>query len=181
VATASAALSSASGPVVINYRVNAGRLPASHWYKDRIEGGRLLGEVCHFVDTCSALVGAELLNAAAVSDRRGEVALAEELAVILSYADGSVAAITYATGGHSSVPKEQIEIHRGGHTVVIDDFKRVSIDGQPDKGDFDKGHMLQLQAFARQLGEESTEATHAAIATTRTMLRLVGSLVEGQR
>jgi predicted dehydrogenase/threonine dehydrogenase-like Zn-dependent dehydrogenase len=177
VAVARDALSGATGPFVISYRVNAGVLPAAHWYKDRLQGGRLLGEACHFVDTCSALVGAELVDAAAVSDRSGEAALAEELALVLCYAEGSVAAITYGTGGHSSVPKEQIEIHRGGHTVVIDDFKRLSIDGLPIKGNFDKGHTLQLQAFASQLGAASTEATESAIATSRAMLRLVGCLV----
>ena len=48
-----------TGPLVITYRVNAGLLPESHWYHDRRQGGRLLGEVCHFVDTCAAIVGAE--------------------------------------------------------------------------------------------------------------------------
>ncbi len=44
-------------PLVIDYRVQAGPVPAGHWYTDRRQGGRLLGEVCHFVDTCAALVG----------------------------------------------------------------------------------------------------------------------------
>ena len=45
------------GPLVVTYRVNAGMLPQSHWYHDRRQGGRLLGEVCHFIDTCNAIVG----------------------------------------------------------------------------------------------------------------------------
>ena len=50
-------LGESGGPLVISYRVNAGALPEGHWYKDRREGGRLIGEVCHFIDTCMHLVG----------------------------------------------------------------------------------------------------------------------------
>ncbi|HER42913.1 MAG TPA: oxidoreductase, partial [Candidatus Eisenbacteria bacterium] len=38
-------------PKAINYRINAGAVPADHWIQDRdIGGGRIIGEVCHFVD-----------------------------------------------------------------------------------------------------------------------------------
>src|SRR5262249_29070710 len=39
-------LATGAGPLVVTYRVNAGELPAAHWYHDRRQGGRLLGEVC---------------------------------------------------------------------------------------------------------------------------------------
>ncbi len=35
-------------PFVINYRVNAGFVPKSNWYQDPANGGRIVGEVCHF-------------------------------------------------------------------------------------------------------------------------------------
>src|SRR6185295_19905422 len=39
-------------PLSMNYRVNAGRIPRSHWIQDAHEGGgRIIGEVCHFIDT----------------------------------------------------------------------------------------------------------------------------------
>ena len=47
------------GPLVITYRVNAGRLPRSHWTHDpEVGGGRIVGEACHFVDFASFLAGA---------------------------------------------------------------------------------------------------------------------------
>ena len=38
-------------PLAIHYRVNAGYISADHWVNDPEQGGgRILGEVCHFVD-----------------------------------------------------------------------------------------------------------------------------------
>ncbi|MCX8063110.1 MAG: bi-domain-containing oxidoreductase, partial [Anaerolineales bacterium] len=39
-------------PAFIHYRINAGYIPPSHWVHDPQQGGgRLIGEVCHFLDT----------------------------------------------------------------------------------------------------------------------------------
>jgi predicted dehydrogenase len=139
-----AVFAKSAGPLVITYRVSAGTLPAKHWYHDRTQGGRLIGEVCHFVDTCNALVDKPVVRVSAVSAGRTETQLDENLVVSLTYEDGSVAAITYATGGHASTGKERIEILGRGHTVVIDDFASMSTDGQKEPGAADKGHVAQL-------------------------------------
>ena len=40
-----------SEPLALHYRVNAGPHPADHWVNDPEQGGgRILGEVCHFMD-----------------------------------------------------------------------------------------------------------------------------------
>src|SRR5207253_2700645 len=44
------ALQRCSAPAAMLYRVNAGPLPHDHWFKSADEGGRLLGEGCHFLD-----------------------------------------------------------------------------------------------------------------------------------
>ena len=46
-------------PLSIVYRVNAGRIPREHWTQDPNEGGgRIIGEVCHFIDLMQFLTGA---------------------------------------------------------------------------------------------------------------------------
>ena len=60
------ALAEVTGPKMVIYRIAAGRVPDGHWYLDRRQGGRLLGEVCHFVDLAQALVGADIEDAMAV-------------------------------------------------------------------------------------------------------------------
>ena len=44
-------LISVESPISILYRINAGKIPIDHWIQDlNIGGGRLIGEVCHFID-----------------------------------------------------------------------------------------------------------------------------------
>ena len=77
------------GPLLIQVRVNAGPLPPDHWLLDPREGGRLVGEVCHFVDLCSFLCGALPVSAFAQG--------AEDLLLALKFADGSSASIASMT------------------------------------------------------------------------------------
>ena len=60
------ALAEVTAPKLIVYRIAAGRVPGGHWYLDRRQGGRLLGEVCHFVDLAQALAGADIEDATSV-------------------------------------------------------------------------------------------------------------------
>ena len=47
-------LAAAGTPVTAQYRVSAGKLSPDHWTHDLSQGGgRILGEVCHFVDSLS--------------------------------------------------------------------------------------------------------------------------------
>src|SRR5205085_2613319 len=110
------------------------------------QGGRLLGEVCHFVDTCAAIVGdkAQATDVRAVGSGKGERLLAEDLVVTLRYADGSLATISYATGGHSSTEKERIEILGGGHSALIVDFRELVVDGRRVPVGSGKGHAEEL-------------------------------------
>ena len=60
-----------TGPMLLVYRVAAGPVPDGHWYHDPRQGGRILGEVCHFVDTAQALIGSPIEEAAGPARRRG--------------------------------------------------------------------------------------------------------------
>ena len=137
-----------SGPLVINYRVNAGELPATHWYHDRTQGGRVLGEVCHFIDTiCAFASDVEPTALVAVGSGQGEAELDQDVVVSMSFPNGVVGTISYASHGHGSMPKERIEIVGRGHSIVIDDFTRLSVDGQDISGVNGKGHADQFALF----------------------------------
>src|SRR4029078_1981992 len=46
-------------PLSMLYRVNAGRIPKEHWTQNAEEGGgRIVGEVCHFIDLMQFFAGA---------------------------------------------------------------------------------------------------------------------------
>lgn len=169
-----------AGPLSVQYRINAGMLPETHWYKDRRQGGRIVGELCHFVDLASWLVDAPLASVHAVGSGRGEAALDEDVTVLLGYQDGSAAAVTYTTGAYPGTGKERIEIVGRGHTVIIDDFRSLEIDGKTRKDLAPgKGHRQQLELLRTALsGGVSAPDAAASFATTEACLQIVGSLVE---
>jgi predicted dehydrogenase len=171
-------LEQVTGPIVVAYRVNAGHLPEGHWYNDRRQGGRLLGEVCHFVDTCAALVGADAngVTAVAASSPATERAIVDDVVVSLVYPSGSLASIVYATGGPTAMGKERIEVLGGGISAVIDDFRRIAVNGKAHAlRSQDKGHRAEAVAFrdaidAAQRDDPSIEtlAPGSPFATMRT-------------
>lgn len=175
------AFSSRGSPLAVSYRVAATPVTAGHWLGDRRQGGRLLGEVCHFVDTCGALVGHPAVSvSAAASVHDTEMLLAENLVLTIRYADDSLATILYTMGGAPGTSKERIEVLGGGRTATVDDFKAVSVDG----GDVrlakpGKGHAELLVAFRKAVTGGPEFDTDAAVHTTATVLAAVASLTTG--
>jgi predicted dehydrogenase/threonine dehydrogenase-like Zn-dependent dehydrogenase len=168
-AAARQALARSAAPRLIVYRVAAGPVAADHWYRDRRQGGRLLGEVCHFVDTAQALVGAPIEDVTALVG--GGHGAGFDAALALRFADGSLATIGYGsaipTGG-----KEWIEISAGSRRVVIDDFRLVTADGKRIwKGRQDKGHQALAAAFRAAVAGGAPLPTEDLLATMRATIR----------
>jgi predicted dehydrogenase len=175
------------GPTQVLYRVLAGRLAADHWLHDRRQGGRLLGEVCHFVDTCNAIVGEPPRSAYAVGTGVGEALLQEDVTVTLDYASGSQALITYTAGAPKGAGKERIDIVRGDRAAEIDDFRAVTLRSATSVERVgykpaDKGHRAELRVFREAVaGRVDGELLAlSAFRTTRTMFGIVESLTTGQ-
>jgi predicted dehydrogenase/threonine dehydrogenase-like Zn-dependent dehydrogenase len=170
VAAARAALAGVAVPKLVVYRVAAGPVPESHWYHDRRQGGRLLGEVCHFVDTAQVLVGAPIEDVTALPGG-GPGDCGDDAAVALRFADGSLAVIGYG----SAVPsagKEWIEVQAGSHRVVIDDFRSVTADGKRVwRGRQDKGHQALARAFHQAVTGGRALPTPELLATMRATIR----------
>jgi hypothetical protein len=171
VRAAQKALAAVSAPRLVVYRVAAGPVPDGHWYHDPRQGGRLLGEVCHFVDTAQALVGAPIEEIACLSGgtagRHGD-----DAAVSLRFADGALAVIGYGSA-EPVVGKERIEVQAGSTRVVIDDFRVAEADSKTAwKGRQDKGHAAEARAFRQAITGGSPMPTETLIATMRAILRV---------
>jgi predicted dehydrogenase/threonine dehydrogenase-like Zn-dependent dehydrogenase len=161
-------LAEATGPKLLVYRVAAGPVPDGHWYHDRRQGGRVLGEVCHFVDTAQALIGSEIEEAAGLP---GGGEPGDDVVVSLRFADGSLATIIYG----SVLPtagKEWIEVTGGSRRVVIDDFRSAEADGKGIwKGRQDKGHRACVRAFRRAVTGGEAMPTQTLLATMAATIR----------
>src|SRR5262249_50855767 len=118
------------GPKLASYRVNAGPLPPGHWLNDPVSGGgRIVGEGCHFVDFLSFLTAdAPMVGVRAMTAGRPR-GLAEDVLVQLDFADGSAGQVLYTSHGDPGLGKERVEVHAGGVSVVIEDFRSCTIAG----------------------------------------------------
>jgi polar amino acid transport system substrate-binding protein len=121
-------LEHALGPRVINIRVNGGFIPPTHWIHDaKIGGGRIIGEGCHFVDLAAALAGSTItgVQARGAASDSASAAINDNVAMMLTFQNGSVATITYTSAGSRNLPKERVEVFAGGRCAVIEDFAKV--------------------------------------------------------
>ncbi|MCS6882521.1 MAG: bi-domain-containing oxidoreductase [Oscillochloridaceae bacterium] len=144
-----------AGPLMMHYRVNAGFVPASSWLHDPAEGGgRIVGEVCHFVDLLQFLCGADPVSVAATAAQSPSGALQEDnVSIHIRFSDGSVGSILYAAGGDKAFPKERVEIFGGGRVAALDDFRTLELARNGKRRvertllRQDKGHAAELRAF----------------------------------
>lgn len=121
---AQAFFASRSNPLAMLYRVNAGRIPPDHWVQDPVVGGgRILGEVCHFVDYMQALCGSPPVSVFASRVGRHSSGITEDqCSLTLTFGDGSLGTIVYTAEGNSGLPKERFEAHTDGKSLTMDDF-----------------------------------------------------------
>lgn len=139
-------------PRAITCRVNAGPLPRDHWTRDPVAGGgRIVGELCHFLDLAASIAEGEPTRVSAELLAPGG-GLDESVAVNIAFADGSIAAIQYLANGDPSLPKERIEVFGGGVVTLIDDWRRLEISRDGDREttkarSADKGHAAEVASF----------------------------------
>ena len=170
VAVARPMLAGTAAAKLLVYRVAAGPVPENHWYHDRRQGGRMLGEICHFVDTAQTLIGAPIEDVTALAGG-GPRGPQDDAVVALRFADGSLASICYGSATPSA-GKEWIEVHAGEHRVVIDDFRFVTADGKRLwKGRQDKGHHALAAAFRQAVAGQADMPTEDMLATMRATIR----------
>jgi predicted dehydrogenase/NADPH:quinone reductase-like Zn-dependent oxidoreductase len=141
-------------PFALNYRVNAGFLPPDHWTNDPEQGGgRILGEVCHFVDLLSFLAGEPIVEVQARPLGGTARYSGDNVIMSLRFENGSEGTISYLANGDRSFSKERVEVFGGGAVAVLEDFRRLELvrDGrrttENSRFSQDKGHESELVAF----------------------------------
>ena len=141
------ALEPRSGPLMMLYRINAGMLPADSWIQRGEGGGRILGEICHFVDALTYLSGSLPIEAQATA----ATGHPDAVSVLLRFADGSVGTILYTSLGDPGVAKEYLEAFANGRVVQLDDFAKLTINASGKsrvvKSAQDKGQAQLVAAF----------------------------------
>ncbi|RJP32321.1 MAG: oxidoreductase [Actinobacteria bacterium] len=176
-------------PLSMLCRVNAGAIAGEHWVQDMVEGGgRIVGEVCHFIDLLQYFCGAKpaSVHAAALGTGKSEI-LEDNVAINVRFEDGSIGNIAYYSNGNTAVPKEYIEIHGEGKTYIIDDFRgaRYARGGRVRRlrtRKRDKGQRCELEAFTGAVRGEGGMPIpmDEMVAATLATFRVIDSLRHGR-
>jgi predicted dehydrogenase/threonine dehydrogenase-like Zn-dependent dehydrogenase len=182
-------LATIAEPLALHYRINAGYLPLDHWMNDREQGGgRILGEVCHFIDLMIFLAGSPIVE---VSTREigstGQYS-ADNVLISVRFGNGSEGIISYLASGDRSFSKERIEVFGGRSTAVLDDFRRMELvrNGRAQRVRSrlrqDKGHRAEWAAFVDsiRLGKDAPIAFEDIVCSTLATLRAEESRMEGK-
>lgn len=173
-----------SNPMSINYRINAGIIPKDVWIQDtEIGGGRIVGEVCHFIDTCSYLIGSDVESVFASSVNKADKSIPDEdnVSIILNYKNGSTATVTYFAYGDNSMPKESIEAFANGVAIHLNDFRElITYQGKTSKdksANQDKGFVNEFKAFKDSVSNGNPAISFESIYnTTKTTFKILESL-----
>ena len=153
------------GPKHMVFRINAGPIPEGSWIQSPAEGGgRIIGEMCHFIDLARYFVGSPIVSLISDSTRKGKD-FCDDVATSITFSDGSLVSISYTSLGDSSYPKES-----GGKTKTIR-YKR------------EKGIKQELNEFVRSVKDNNGPPIDEmeALESSAASISIIESLQKGQR
>jgi len=173
-------------PLVMNFRVNGGFIPKDHWSQTKAGGGRIVGEICHFIDLMQFFADSEPVKvfAECIDTDSDKIKNDDNLAITVKFSDGSVGNLVYTANGDKGLPKERFEIFGGESVFVIDDFNSGSVyrDNREKKiKTSGKGHKQEVIAFigALEKGDPVPITFRSICLTTLTTFKIQESLATG--
>ncbi len=177
-------------PLVMSFRVNVGILPNEHWVNHSTEGGgRIVGELCHFVDLAQYFAGSlpSEVFAHSVSSANQTRSSRDDISVHIKFDDGSIAAIVYTASGDRAFSRERMEIFSQGSVGVLEDFRTMSFvaNGKTKVERWrnqDLGYLAELDAFflAVRNGQGPHIPIEHSISSSLATFRILESLTTGQ-
>jgi predicted dehydrogenase/threonine dehydrogenase-like Zn-dependent dehydrogenase len=148
------------GPLSVSFRFSPGPIPKNAWPQDEeVGGGRIVGEACHAIDTCTAIIGSPPVKiyAESVGGVQGLETSDDSAFLTLRHEDGSVACVSYQARGDRAFAPERLEVFGGGKVGVVDNWGPVEIWSgghcARSSGGKDKGHRAEFKAFLQAVRE----------------------------
>ena len=172
-----------NNPMTMMYRVNAGSIAGDNWIQDlEIGGGRILGEVCHFIDYLTYINGSlpVKVSATALPDANK---LNDSLNILIQFKNGSSGVLAYYANGSKSMTKEYVEVFSAGQSAILNDFKELKIysKGKPKKIKIfnqNKGQKEMVDAFVNGILKDGQAPIkfEEIIAVTKTCFKILESI-----
>lgn len=172
-------------PMMLNYRVNTGNIPKEHWAHEKEQGGGMIvTEGCHFIDFANYMTGSVPVEVyARTIGTKDNILRNDNIQMIISYEDGSLATVTYTTLGSDAYSKEMVEVFADGMVGMIKDFRELVI-SKKDKTikekkwlGQDKGFLEEIKAF---LTKKDNEDFMSYVYTTLVSFKAIESIISGK-
>lgn len=121
-------LAAESGSTMLNWFVAGHEIPPDHWYFSESEGGRVLGNLCHWTDLIYQSIAPEDRYPIRIVPTRAAQSDCD-ISVSYVFGDGSIASITFSAKGHTfEGVRERLNAHKGDVLVGLDDFQHLRVD-----------------------------------------------------
>lgn len=182
------ALAREDGAGMYNWFVAGHAIAPDHWYFKPEEGGRVLGNLCHWTDFVLRMAPAKAFPVL-ITPTRGTKS-GTDIAVTYTFPDETIAVITFSEKGDPfEGVKERLSAHRGNCLIAMDDFKTLSIDVRETKHRYtnyhrDHGHRRNiLGAYDVVFGRapyDRSAATRYAVDTAWLFLNTKSALESNQ-
>jgi len=140
-------------PYSIYYQVNAGFIPKDNWYQSPEQGGRIIGECGHFVDTLQYLLDADPVEVFASTSEVPGMPEQDNTFISIKFSNGSTGVIAYLADGDKNYPKEKIMVSGFKTNIEFDNFRSVTSfkNGKASRKKFaliDKGQKKEMSVLA---------------------------------
>lgn len=135
-------------PLIMNYQMNAGYIPATHWVHGPEGGGRNIGEACHIYDLFIYLTGSSpaSISVEGSSPKGGHYLGSDNFVASIRFQDGSIGTLTYTSFGTTAYPKESMSVFCEGSVYQMSDYRTLDVFGEngglsfPSHDGPEKGH-----------------------------------------
>jgi len=174
------ALGNEEGPSMINWFVAGHALDPDHWYFCNDEGGRILGNLCHWTDLTLRMVGIDEAFPIRISGFK-PAGSESDFAVTMIFGNDSVAVISFSSKGHTfEGVREYLNVHKGDALATLMDFHLSVLDIGDRKIRYrslrrDHGHRAAIEATLAGTAPESL----SMIAESANLFLGVREAVEG--
>lgn len=167
-----------SGTVTVNWFIAGHKIEDDHWYFSKKEGGRILGNLCHWSDLTIQLIGLKNCFPCKISPAIDPDSTSD-FSYAISFADGSQAAFTFSAKGHTfEGVREYLNLHKGNLLANLQDFGSLELSiGAKYKriNSFyrDHGHKKNIQnSYIKTVSNESGEDLFYVYATGLLILKI---------
>jgi predicted dehydrogenase len=166
----------------VYYQINAGFIPMDKWYQSPEQGGRIIGEVGHFIDTLQYLLDADPTEVFASTTTVAGMPEQDNTFITVRFNNGSTCVLAYLADGDKNYSKEKILITGYRTCIEFDNFKSVTVykDGKTSVRKFlqiDKGQQAEMSILVNSVKSGTMPVTfESLVLNTYTTILAIDSI-----